>query len=120
MFASVDPEVAEARGVRVRMVGLVFLVVLALTVTEAAQIVGTLLVLSLAITPAAAAQRLSARPAVVTGLSVLFALGASVGGLLASLETPSVKASVWITTISFAIYVVARVAGARLIVRRRP
>jgi zinc/manganese transport system permease protein len=121
LFASVDPDVAEARGVRVRMVGLAFLVVLALTVTAAAQIVGTLLVLSLAITPAAAAQRLSARPAVVTGLSIVFALAASVGGLIASLETPSVRASVWITAISFGIYVVARVAGARVLVaRRRP
>ena len=69
LFASVDPDVAAARGVRTRLVGVLFLYVLALTVTEAAQIVGTLLVLSLAITPAAAAQRLSARPAVVTGLS---------------------------------------------------
>ncbi len=119
LFASVDPDVAEARGVRGRMVGLVFLVVLALTVTEAAQIVGTLLVLSLAITPAAAAQRLSARPATVTGLSVLFALIASLGGLIASLETPSVKASVWITTISFGLYLVARIVGGRVIVRRR-
>jgi len=119
LFASVDPDVAEARGVRGRLVGLAFLVVLALTVTEAAQIVGTLLVLSLAITPAAAAQRLSARPAVVTGLSILFALVSSLGGLIASLETPSVKASVWITTISFALYVLARLAGARVIVRRR-
>ena len=51
MFASVDPEVAEGRGVRGRLLGLVFLVILALTVTEAAQIVGTMLVLSLAITP---------------------------------------------------------------------
>ena len=118
LFASVDPDVAEARGVRGRLVGLAFLLVLAITVTEAAQIVGTLLVLSLAITPAAAAQRLSARPAVVTGLSVLFALVASVGGLLASLETPSVKASVWITTISFGLYVVARVAGSRVMARR--
>jgi zinc/manganese transport system permease protein len=118
LFASVDPEVAEARGVRGRLVGVAFLVVLALTVTEAAQIVGTLLVLSLAITPAAAAQRLSARPAVVTALSVLFALVASVGGLVAALET-NVKASVWITTISFAIYVLARLAGARVVVRRR-
>jgi zinc/manganese transport system permease protein len=119
LFASVDPDVAEARGVRGRLVGLAFLLVLAITVTEAAQIVGTLLVLSLAITPAAAAQRLSARPAVVTGLSVLFALVASLGGLLASLETPSVKASVWITTISFGLYVVARLAGARVLARRR-
>ena len=60
LFASVDPEVAAARGVPVRLAGMVFLFVLALTVTEAAQIVGTLLVLSLAITPAAAAHRASA------------------------------------------------------------
>jgi zinc/manganese transport system permease protein len=119
LFASVDPEVAEARGVRARLVGLAFLVVLALTVTEAAQIVGTLLVLSLAITPAAAAQRLSARPAVVTGLSIAFALLASLGGLLASLETPAVKASVWITTISFAIYLLTRLIGAQVITRQR-
>jgi zinc/manganese transport system permease protein len=114
LFASVDPEVAEARGVRPRLVGLLFLYVLALTVTEAAQIVGTLLVLSLAITPAAAAQRLSARPAVVTGLSVLFALVACDGGLLASLESNTVKASVFVTAFSFAIYVLARLAAAGL------
>ena len=58
LFTSVDPEVAEARGVSVKLVGIVFLIVLAFAVTEAAQIVGTLLVLSLAITPAAAALRL--------------------------------------------------------------
>src|SRR6185437_6366001 len=59
LFASVDPDVAKARGVRTGLLGVVFLYVLAVTVTEAAQIVGTLLVLSLVITPAAAAQRLS-------------------------------------------------------------
>ena len=67
LFASVDPDVAAAKGVPTRLVGFAFLVVLALTVTEAAQIVGTLLVLSLTITPAAAAQRLSARPAMPSG-----------------------------------------------------
>jgi zinc/manganese transport system permease protein len=111
LFASVDPVVAAARGVRTRAVGIAFLFVLAVTVTEAAQIVGTLLVLSLAITPAAAAQRLSARPAVVTALSVIFALVASDGGLLASLQFGSVKASVFITAISFVIYLAARLAG---------
>ncbi len=119
LFASADPEVATARGVRTGLLGLVFLVLLALTVTEAAQIVGTLLVLSLTITPAAAAQRLSARPAVVTALSVAFALVASLGGLLLSLETNDIKASVWITSISFAIYLVARATGPRLLVARR-
>jgi zinc/manganese transport system permease protein len=120
LFASVDPDLAEARGVRTRLVGLVFLYVLALTVTEAAQIVGTLLVLSLTITPAAAAQRLSARPAVVTGLSVLFALVASDGGLVANLAQPSVKASVYITFISFGLYLLSRAVGAsgRVRVRR--
>jgi zinc/manganese transport system permease protein len=114
LFASVDPDVAEARGVRLRLVGLLFLFVLALTVTEAAQIVGTLLVLSLAITPAAAAQRLSARPVVVTSLSVLFALLACDGGLLASLQSNTVKASVFVTAFSFGIYVVARAVGGAL------
>ena len=65
-----------------RLIGLFFLIVLALAVTEAAQIVGTLLVLSLAITPAAAAQRLSARPVMVTLISIAFALTASMAAYL--------------------------------------
>ena len=115
LFASVDPEVAEARGVRTRLVGVLFLFALTVTVTEAAQIVGTLLVLSLAITPAAAAQLRSARPARVTLLSVLFALVAADGGLLASLQVGTVKASVFVTAISFALYLAARCTA-----RRRP
>ncbi|MDB5163771.1 MAG: zinc/manganese transport system permease protein [Candidatus Saccharibacteria bacterium] len=113
LFASVDPDVAEARGVPLRLVGLLFLLILAFAVTEAAQIVGTLLVLSLAITPAAAAQRLSARPIMVTTLSILFALIASVGGLLVSLANGRLKASVCITFVSFGIYLAARVFSYR-------
>jgi zinc/manganese transport system permease protein len=120
LFASVDPEVAEARGVPTRALGVIFLFVLALTVTEAAQIVGTLLVLSLAITPAAAAHRLSARPALVAGASVLFALLASDGGLILSLQVQRVPTSSFITTISFAIYVLARLVGSRRRMWRRP
>jgi zinc/manganese transport system permease protein len=97
-------------------VGLLFLYLLAVTVTEAAQIVGTLLVLSLTITPAAAAQRLSARPGVVMALSVLFAFVAADGGLVANLQHPSVKASVFVTFISFGLYLLARAVG----VLRRP
>jgi zinc/manganese transport system permease protein len=111
LFASVDPEVATARGVPVRGLGLLFLLVLAFTVTEAAQVVGTLLVLSLAITPAAAAQRLSANPVTVAGLSVLFAVLASDGGLLASLQSRTIKPSVFVTSFSFAIYIAARAVG---------
>jgi len=111
LFASVDPEVAVARGVPVRLLGIVFLFILAFTVTEAAQVVGTLLVLSLAITPAAAAHRLANSPLVVAILSVVFALVAADGGLLASFESTSVKPSVFVVAISFGIYVVARLAG---------
>ena len=119
LFASIDPEAAEARGVPVRRLGLVFLLVLALTVTGAAQVVGTLLVLSLAITPAAAAQRLTARPLAVAALSVIFALIAADGGLLASFGASDTKASVFITSISFAIYLTARLTGPLLRDRRR-
>ena len=100
-----------------RLVGVLFLFVLAITVTEAAQIVGTLLVLSLAITPAAAAQRLSSRPAVVTALSITFAVIAADGGLLASLQSNTVKASVFVTFISFGIYLLVRLLN--LVVRSR-
>jgi len=116
LFASVDVEVATARGVPVRLLGLLFLIVLALTVTAAAQVVGTLLVLSLAITPAAAAQRWSRSPLVVTALSIVFALGAADGGILLSLSS-TVKPSVFVTFISFGIYLGSRVVSP-LVVRR--
>jgi zinc/manganese transport system permease protein len=118
-FASIDPDVARARGVRTGALGIVFLFVLAVTVTEAAQIVGTLLVLSLAITPAAAAQRLSVNPVVVTALSVVMAVVAADGGLLLSFQFPTVKPSVLIVALSFAFYVVARLVGPALTSARR-
>ncbi len=111
LFASVDPDVAEAKGVPLRLIGLLFLLVLAFAVTEAAQIVGTLLVLSLAITPAAAALRRSSKPLMLTLISIAFALLASIGGLLVSLASGSIKTSVSITFISFSIYIVARLVG---------
>jgi zinc/manganese transport system permease protein len=74
VFASVDPAVAEARGVPVRALGVAFVVLLALTVTMAVQVVGTLLLFALVVTPAAAALRLTARPGLVAALSVAFAL----------------------------------------------
>ena len=111
-FASVDPDVAAARGVPTRLLGLLFVYLLALTVTEAAQIVGTLLVLSLAITPAAAARQVSANPLIVTVVSVAVALIAADGGLLLSFQFDTIKASVFITFLAFAGYLVAR--GIRL------
>lgn len=116
-FASVDPEVAAARGVPVRTLGPVFMVLLGLTVAMAVQIIGALLVLSLLITPTAAAVRLTASPVKVTLLSVLFATTSAVGGVLLALS-PGLPISPYVTTISFAIYLLARLIGPRLRVDR--
>jgi zinc/manganese transport system permease protein len=82
VFASVDPAVAEARGVPVRALGIAFVVLLALTITMAVQVVGTLLLFALVVTPAATALRITARPARVAALAVALALGAVWGGLV--------------------------------------
>jgi zinc/manganese transport system permease protein len=84
VFASVDPDVAEARGVPVRALGLAFVVLLALTITMAVQVVGTLLLFALVVTPSATALRLTARPPVVAALAVALALGSVWGGLVLS------------------------------------
>jgi len=82
VFASVDPAVAEARGVPVRGLGLAFVVLLALTITMAVQVVGTLLLFALVVTPAAAALRLTARPGLVATGAVGLALASVWGGLV--------------------------------------
>jgi zinc/manganese transport system permease protein len=84
VFASVDPAVAEARGVPVRALGHAFVVLLALTITMAVQVVGTLLLFALVVTPAATALRITARPIRVALISVGLALGAVWGGLVLS------------------------------------
>jgi zinc/manganese transport system permease protein len=111
-FASTDPELAAARGVPVAALSAMFMVLLGLTVAMSVQIVGALLVLSVVCTPAAAAMRVTAAPRLVTLLSVLFATGSVVGGILLALGS-SIPISPYVTTISFLIYVVCRIAGAR-------
>lgn len=73
LFASLDPQVARVRGVPVRGLSLVFLLLLAAAAAEVAQITGTLLVFALLVGPAACAQALTARPAV--GLAVAIVVG---------------------------------------------
>jgi zinc/manganese transport system permease protein len=112
LFSSVDPEVAAARGVPLRALSVAIFLLLALTTAEAIQVVGVLLVLTLVITPAAAAQRLTARPAIALMLSVLIALVATEGGILLSLAQPW-PTSFFISAISFSVYVAARVFARR-------
>src|SRR2546428_702717 len=106
-FATVDPEVAEARGVPVRALGIVFLLILAAAVSEAIQVVGVLLILTLLITPGATAERLSPRPGVAMLWSIAIALFCTLGGITLSLLT-NAPVSVFVTSLSFACYLVAR------------
>jgi zinc/manganese transport system permease protein len=106
-FSSVDPEIAAARGVPIRVLSVAIFLLLALTTAEAIQVVGVLLVLTLVITPAAAAQRLTGRPTLALLLSIAIALVSTEGGILLSLVKPW-PPSFFITTISFAFYVTAR------------
>ncbi|MHA7222795.1 metal ABC transporter permease [Arthrobacter sp. RHLT1-20] len=109
-FASVDPDVAEARGVPVRALALGFMLLLGVSVALSIQIVGALLVLALLITPAAAALRVTSSPRLVVILSVVFAVTATVGGILLALGG-RLPISPYVTTLSFLIYVVCRVIG---------
>lgn len=112
MFATVDPEIAAARGVPVRALSPVFMIVLGLTVAMAVQVVGALLVLALLVTPAAAAMRVTASALWVPVLSVTFGVTSVVGGILLALGG-SLPISPYVTTISFLIYVGCRITGNR-------
>lgn len=107
LFASIDPQAAAARGVPVRLLSVVLLLLLAITVAEAVQVVGVMMILNLVVTPAAAAVRLTARPAMAMVLSIAIALVATVGGILLSLQWPH-PVSFFVAAISFGIYLMAR------------
>lgn len=107
-FVSVDAEVAAARGLPARALSIAFMVLLGLSVAIGVQVVGALLVLSVLVTPAAAALRVSSSPVVVPILSVTFATVSLVGGILLALGA-SVPISPYVTTLSFLIYLVCRI-----------
>lgn len=109
-FASADPDLAEARGVPVRALSIVFMVLLGVAVALSIQVVGALLVLALLITPAAAALKVTSAPGLVVLLSVLFACISVVGGILLALGG-RIPISPYVTTISFLIYLVCRFVG---------
>ena len=106
-FASLDLEVAEARAVPTKALGIVFMLLLALAVAASVQVVGALLVMTLLVTPAAAALRLTSSPLLVPLLSVSFAVVSVVGGILLALGG-GLPISPYVTTLSFAIYLIAR------------
>lgn len=110
LFASVDEEVAAARGVPVRAMSVVFMLVLAVAVSEAVQVVGVLLVFALLVTPAAIAERVTARPVLAALLAAVLSLAFTWGGIVVDFYTSKVP-SFYITTFAFVTYVGVRLAG---------
>jgi zinc/manganese transport system permease protein len=120
LFASVDPAVASARGVRVRLLEGTFLLLLGLVVAATSQVTGVLLVFSLLLAPPASAQALTARPLAGLALSVALALLIGWLGLAVSYFSPY-PAGFFVATIAFVVYVGCRALGAALARRgRRP
>jgi zinc/manganese transport system permease protein len=111
LFASVDADVAAARGVPVRALSLAFLLLLGFAVAATSQITGVLLVFALLVAPAASAQALTARP--LQSLVLTVALGLAIVWLGLGIAYFSVyPAGFFITTVAFVVYVLARVAAA--------
>ncbi len=107
LFASVDPGVAAARGVPVRLLSLAFLLLLGLAVGATSQVTGVLLVFALLVAPAASAQALTARP--LASLALTVALGLLVVWLGLGIAYFSIyPAGFFVATVAFAVYVLAR------------
>ena len=114
-FASLDPDVAAASGVPVRLLAFGYLVLLALEVAVAVQIVGVLLIFALLVTPAAISQYITTRPVVAAALAVALALLFTWMGLAVGYFT-LYPVGFFITTFAFGTYALVR--GGRFVLKR--
>jgi len=112
LLASLDPEVARARGIPVRALDIGFLLILGLAVAATSQITGALLVFALLVAPPAAAQALTPRPALSLALSVAFALLVTWVGLAIAYYS-IYPLGFFVTSLAFGLFAVARLTGAR-------
>jgi zinc/manganese transport system permease protein len=116
LFASVDPDSAEARGVPVRGISVLFLILVALSVAETVRVIGTLLIFALLVTPGAAAQQLTARPAVALALTIVLSLLFVWAGLAVAYFS-LYPVGFFVTSLAFGTYLgirIVKAVGARL------
>jgi zinc/manganese transport system permease protein len=118
IFATLQPEMAEAKGVSLRLVGILYLAVVAVATAACIQIVGVLLVFTLMVCPGAAAQRVTCRLGRGVALSVALALAQAWLGIVLAYATDW-PVSFWISALSVGTYLAAIVLGKRLF-RRGP
>jgi zinc/manganese transport system permease protein len=113
LFASLDEDVAEAKGIPIVLLGIIFMLLVAIATSFAVQVVGVLLIFSLMVTPAATAQLLAKRPRRVILISVVIALIATWLGLFVAFFEPY-PVSFFITTIVFVFYLFVRFFAPRI------
>ena len=113
LFATLDEAVAAARGVPVKLLGLVFLALVGACAGEATQAVGSLLLLGLLAAPAGAALRLTDRPYVGLALSAGLAVAEMWVGLALSAVVTSLPPSFSIMAAATAVYAVAWAVSGR-------
>ena len=110
LFVTLAPELAEAKGVSLRLMSVLFLVIVAVTVAEAAQIVGVLLVFALMVGPAATSLRLTSRVGWGIGLAILLALAETWLGIVLAYNTDW-PTSFWIVALSCTMYFLSLMRG---------
>jgi zinc/manganese transport system permease protein len=111
LYASVDQDLALAKGVPTVALSVAFMAVLALAVTDAVQVVGVLLIFALIVTPAAIAIRFTTRPRLAIATAVGLSLAFTWLGLAIAYYSPH-PVSFFITSLAFGTYVVVRIAEA--------
>jgi len=118
LFSSFDPEVAEARGVPVRLLAMVFLVLIAITVSLAIQVVGALLMFTLLVGPAATAIRIVQRPLWAIMLAIALGVSYTCLGIFLAAYSVYLPVSFFIATLSFGVYLPVRLLSPLWIGRR--
>ncbi len=113
LFASLDEDVAEAKGMPILGIGIIFMLLVAVATSIAVQVVGVLLIFALMVTPAAIAQRVTKKPSRGIIVSVAVALFATWLGLIISFYEPY-PVSFFITSIVFILYLLVRFAYPRI------
>lgn len=108
LFSSFDPEVAQARGLPVQLLSLVFLTLLAITVSLAVQVVGALLVFTLLVGPAATASRIASSPFRAIALAIVLGVVYTLLGIYLAALTLTWPVSFFIAAISFGVYLPVR------------
>jgi zinc/manganese transport system permease protein len=122
LFSSFDPDVAEARGVPVRLLGVGFLVLVAVAVSMSVQIIGVLLVFTLLVGPAATAMRIAKQPLLVIALAMLLGVFYVWMGIFLAINVANATwpPSFFIAALSFGVYLPVRLLSPLWNGRRRP